>query len=76
MTFTATRAGTFQFHSGEGDDEKLGMVGTFTVLAPGALPGTGEDPRQPWLPGAVAGLGALLAVGGLIVRRRGIPPQT
>src|SRR5262249_54739874 len=34
VTFTPTRAGTFAFHSGEGDDEKLGMVGTFVVLGP------------------------------------------
>jgi hypothetical protein len=39
-TFTPTKAGTFEFHSDEGDDEKLGMTGNFVVIAAGT-PATG-----------------------------------
>jgi uncharacterized cupredoxin-like copper-binding protein len=35
VTFTPTKAGTFEFHSDEGDDEKLGMTGNFVVVAAG-----------------------------------------
>ena len=38
VTFTPTRVGTFKFVSGEGDDEKNGMVGSFVVVAAGAQP--------------------------------------
>jgi uncharacterized cupredoxin-like copper-binding protein len=37
VTVTPTRAGTFGFHSGEGDDQQLGMVGSFVVQAAGAV---------------------------------------
>jgi hypothetical protein len=40
VTFTPTTAGTFEFHSDEGDDEKLGMTGNFVVVAAGT-PTTG-----------------------------------
>ena len=70
VTFTPTRAGTFQFQSGEGDDEEKGMVGTFTVLAPGALPNTGGDPRPDTLVWAAIIVGAFLVSGGFVVRRR------
>jgi hypothetical protein len=33
VTFTPTKVGTFKFVSGEGDDEKNGMVGSFVVVA-------------------------------------------
>jgi len=69
VTVTPTRGGTFEFHSGEGDDEEKGMVGTFTVLAPGALPNTGSDPRSDTLVWAAVLFGALLVAGGLVVRR-------
>jgi hypothetical protein len=35
VTFTPTKAGTFRFVSGEGDDEMNGMVGTFVVVTAG-----------------------------------------
>ena len=40
VTFTPTKVGTFKFVSGEGDDEKDGMVGSFVVVAAGAQPAT------------------------------------
>jgi plastocyanin len=38
VTFTPTKVGTFKFVSGEGDDEKNGMVGSFVVVAAGTQP--------------------------------------
>jgi plastocyanin len=70
VTFTPTRAGTFQFTSGEGDDEQKGMVGTFAVLAPGALPNTGSDPWPDSIAPVSVLIGALLVTAGLGVRRR------
>jgi uncharacterized cupredoxin-like copper-binding protein len=70
VTFTPTRAGTFQFSSGEGDDEQKGMVGTFVVLAPGALPNTGGDPRPDTIFPITALIGALLLTAGLVLRRQ------
>ncbi len=40
VTFTPTKVGTFKFVSGEADDEKNGMVGSFVVVAAGAQPAT------------------------------------
>ena len=40
VTFTPTKVGTFKFVSGEGDDEKNGMVGSFVVVAAGTQPAT------------------------------------
>jgi plastocyanin len=70
VTFTPTRAGSYQFTSGEGDDEQKGMVGTFSVLAPGALPNTGDDPRPENLAWLAVLVGALLVTGGAVMRRR------
>jgi plastocyanin len=70
VTFTPTRAGTFQFTSGEGDDEQKGMVGMFVVLAPATLPNTGSDPWPDTIAPASVLIGALLVAGGLALRRR------
>jgi hypothetical protein len=49
VTFTPTKVGTFKFVSGEGDDEKNGMVGSFVVVAAGAQAATAA-PAAPAAP--------------------------
>ncbi|MBI2322267.1 MAG: cupredoxin domain-containing protein [Chloroflexi bacterium] len=73
VEFTPVNPGTYKLECGIEGHEEAGMVGTFTVLAAGQqptqLPRAGGLPLAPLAAGA-AGLGMVLALGGLALLRR------
>ena len=72
ITFTPTKAGSYEFFCDVPGHKEQGMKGMFVVQAaaggPAALPNNGSDPVTPLLPW-VAGIGAVLVATGLGIRR-------